>query len=173
MLVFVIINTFHFGRGAAAFIFGLKPCLNYFFAQLSANHPRAEGNNLRVVTFTRSLSREGIVTLGGADPGDFIGNNTHPNAGTADQDAAIVFALFNRHRHRMGNIRINGTPLALIAAVIRDVNSQPIQISDDSIAKSIGGIIRTNSDCFNGYFLNLTVRLNDNSGKTKFGRRAE
>ena len=173
MLVFVIINTFHFGRGSAAFIFGLKPRLNNFFAQLSANHPRAEGNNLRVVTFTRSLGGEGIVTLCGADPGDFIGHNTHPNAGTADQDPTLVFALFNRHRHRMGNIRINGTPLAFIAAVIRDVNSQPIQISDDGIAKSIGGIIRTNRDCFPGYFLNLTVRLNDNSGKTKFGRQAE
>ena len=113
------------------------------------------------------------MTLCGADPGDFIGHNTHPNAGTADQDPTLVFALFNRHRHRMGNIRINGTPLAFIAAVIRDVNSQPIQISDDGIAKSIGGIIRTNSDCFHGYFLNLTVRLNDNSGKTKFGRQAE
>ena len=55
---------------------------------------------------------EGIVTLCGADPGDFIGHNTHPNAGTADQDPTLVFALFNRHRHRMGNIRINGTPLA-------------------------------------------------------------
>ena len=60
---------------------------------------------------------------------------------------------------------------AFIAAVSATLIPQPIQISDDGIAKSIGGIIRTNSDCFHGYFLNLTVRLNDNSGKTKFGRR--
>ncbi len=58
MLVFVIINTFHFGRGSAAFIFGLKPRLNNF-AQLSANHPRAEGNNLRVVTL-RARSAEKV-----------------------------------------------------------------------------------------------------------------
>ncbi len=67
-------------------------------------------------------------------PRDLLAN-THPNAGTADRDPTLVFALFNRHRHRMGNIRINGTP-AFIAAVIRDVNSQPIQISDDGIAKA-------------------------------------
>ena len=112
MLVFVIINTFHFGRGSAAFIFGLKPRLNNF-CPAQRQSPARQGNNLRVVTFTRSLGGEGIVTLCGADPGDFIGHNTHPNAGTADQDPTLVFALFNRHRHRMGNIRINGTPRRL------------------------------------------------------------
>jgi hypothetical protein len=172
VLVFVIINTFHFGRGAAAFIFGFKPGLNNFLPS-SGPITRAPRVIICALLLLRARSAEKVSWHWAARPRDFIGHNAHPNAGAANQDAAIVFALFNRHRHRMGNIRIDRTALAFIAAVIRDVNSQPIQISDDSVAKSIGGIIRTNSDCFHDNFLNLTVRLNDNSGKTKFGRQAE
>ena len=120
----------------------VEKCLQTFLGQLRAHGPATHAHHVRVDVLARQARLERIVDHGGANPGEAVGRDAHPDSRAADQEPKLGAPLGDRPDHAPGKFGIVARLGAVRPQIERRI-AKPIQFRGkhglEAEAPMIGG----------------------------------
>src|SRR5262245_9488234 len=108
----------------------LQPGPDHALHQVRPEQVRRQAEDVRVVMPPAHLRGNDVMTGSGPGALDLVGADTHPNAGPADQDAAIRLTASDRPRHLDGEVGVVAAVFAMRPDVV-DLMAELLQKRDD------------------------------------------